>query len=74
LNVNNLISDIRARGKEAFCWGDSPEPKMEWSASDSANVIVQSICNNVQPEDVVAILSNGGFGGIHQKLIRQLSN
>jgi UDP-N-acetylmuramate: L-alanyl-gamma-D-glutamyl-meso-diaminopimelate ligase len=74
LNVHNLVSDIRARGKEAFCWGDAPEPKIEWSASDSAAVIVQSICNNVQPEDVVAILSNGGFGGIHQKLISQLSS
>lgn len=74
LNVNELISDLRARGKEAFCWGDSPESKMEWSASDSASVIVQSICNNVQPEDVVAILSNGGFGGIHQKLMAQLSS
>jgi len=74
LNVHNLISDIRARGKEAFCWGDTPDTKMEWSSSDSATVIVQSICNNVQPEDVVAILSNGGFGGIHQKLIAQLSS
>ena len=24
LNVHQLVSDLRARGKEAFCWGEAP--------------------------------------------------
>ena len=51
-----LVDGIRARGNEAFNW---PQP----------DDIVTRVLANVQPEDVVAVLSNGGFGGLHQKLI-----
>ncbi len=73
LDVQQLISDLRARGKEAFCWGEAPQAGLEWNASASASVIAQSIANNTQPEDIVAVLSNGGFGGIHTKLLQLLS-
>jgi UDP-N-acetylmuramate: L-alanyl-gamma-D-glutamyl-meso-diaminopimelate ligase len=34
--------------------------------------IVRALAGELRPGDVVAILSNGGFGGIHDKLLRAL--
>ena len=42
-----------------------------------ADAIVQSIASELRSGDVVAILSNGGFGGIYEKLparLRELAN
>lgn len=36
--------------------------------------IVALVGADAQPGDVVAVLSNGGFGGIHQKLLDRLAN
>jgi len=41
-----------------------------------ADAIVQTIASELRSGDVVAILSNGGFGGIYEKLparLRQLA-
>jgi UDP-N-acetylmuramate: L-alanyl-gamma-D-glutamyl-meso-diaminopimelate ligase len=38
----------------------------------TANEIVQGLTPRLEPGDVVAILSNGGFDGIYEKLPRQL--
>lgn len=73
LDVQQLVSDLRARGKEAFYWGSTPEGKHDWSAVDSATAISRSISVNTQPEDIVAVLSNGGFGGLHKRLLEQLN-
>ena len=54
-----LVRDIRARGNEAFNWPD-------------ATAIATMVAANAQPADVVAILSNGGFDGLHDKLIERL--
>ena len=35
--------------------------------------LVQSVAAQVQPGDQVVIMSNGGFGGIHQKLLAELA-
>jgi UDP-N-acetylmuramate: L-alanyl-gamma-D-glutamyl-meso-diaminopimelate ligase len=35
--------------------------------------IVAALAAELQPGDTVAVLSNGGFGGIHEKLLRALS-
>jgi UDP-N-acetylmuramate: L-alanyl-gamma-D-glutamyl-meso-diaminopimelate ligase len=56
MNPTQLVEDIRRRGNEAFNWPD-------------ADAIAARVSANVQPEDVVAILSNGGFGGLHGNLI-----
>ena len=56
MNVPQLVNDIRSRGTEAFYWPD-------------ADAISRQVVANIQPEDVVAILSNGGFDGIHSKII-----
>ncbi len=34
--------------------------------------IIADLCRNAGPGDQVVIMSNGGFGGIHQKLLRAL--
>ncbi len=55
-----LVSDIRARGQEAFGY-------------DTVDEIVAVVAANALPWDVVAVLSNGGFGGIHKKLLAALT-
>jgi UDP-N-acetylmuramate: L-alanyl-gamma-D-glutamyl-meso-diaminopimelate ligase len=35
--------------------------------------IVAQVSAQAQPGDVLAVLSNGGFGGIHQKLLDALA-
>jgi len=37
-----------------------------------ADAIVEAVAPELQSGDVVAILSNGGFGGIYEKLPRKL--
>jgi UDP-N-acetylmuramate: L-alanyl-gamma-D-glutamyl-meso-diaminopimelate ligase len=39
----------------------------------SIDELVQSVAAQVQPGDQVVIMSNGGFGGIHQKLLAELA-
>ena len=72
LNADKLISDIRSQDQEAYLWGKAPEGIEKWSAADSADSIANSVVRNSQPGDVIAILSNGGFGGLHQKILAQL--
>ena len=55
-----LVAALRNRGKEAFTW-----PTVE--------DIVAAVAANALPYDVVAVLSNGGFGGIHTKLVEAIS-
>jgi UDP-N-acetylmuramate: L-alanyl-gamma-D-glutamyl-meso-diaminopimelate ligase len=59
MDANQLVADVRSRGREAFHWPD-------------ADGIAARVSANAQPEDVVVILSNGGFGGIHEKIISLL--
>jgi len=60
LDIEKLIDDVSAKGKSAFAITDIEE-------------IVTALKNELQPGDVVAIMSNGGFGGIHEKLMVALS-
>ena len=39
-----------------------------------ADAIVQTVAAEMRPGDVVAILSNGGFGGIYEKLPQRLKS
>ena len=62
------------------------EPKqLDWSlhqAADKANAlcfdavddIVSALIDRVLPGDHVLVMSNGGFDGIHQKIITALTN
>jgi UDP-N-acetylmuramate: L-alanyl-gamma-D-glutamyl-meso-diaminopimelate ligase len=59
LSEEGLVAGIRAEGGDAAFIPSVPE-------------IVEALVGYVRPGDRVAILSNGGFGGIHEKLLRAL--
>lgn len=72
LNPAELVDQIRRRGNEAYLWGAQPEGVEDWSAQRSARTISAQVVANAQPEDVIAVLSNGGFGGLHKTLLADL--
>lgn len=59
LDMNKVVSAIKQRGKRARILPD-------------ADAIVSAIAPELAAGDVVAILSNGGFGGIYEKLPERL--
>jgi UDP-N-acetylmuramate: L-alanyl-gamma-D-glutamyl-meso-diaminopimelate ligase len=59
LSVGQLVRDLVSRGGRA-------------REAASLDDIVVSIVKEHQPGDLVVLMSNGGFGGIHQKLLRAL--
>jgi UDP-N-acetylmuramate: L-alanyl-gamma-D-glutamyl-meso-diaminopimelate ligase len=59
LDISKLIEDISAHNKPAF-------------AITEVDEIVGSLSSELRSGDVVAIMSNGGFGGIHEKLLAAL--
>ncbi|MGA2003194.1 MAG: UDP-N-acetylmuramate:L-alanyl-gamma-D-glutamyl-meso-diaminopimelate ligase [Terriglobales bacterium] len=59
LDLDRVVSEIRKRGKQARILPD-------------ADGIVSTISPELKSGDVVAILSNGGFGGIYEKLPARL--
>jgi UDP-N-acetylmuramate: L-alanyl-gamma-D-glutamyl-meso-diaminopimelate ligase len=42
------------------------------SAAPNVDAIIETIVREARPGDVVALLSNGSFGGIHARLLREL--
>ncbi len=61
LDVEKLVEDIVATGKPAKTLPD-------------ADSIVASLAAEMSDGDVVAVMSNGGFGGIHDKLLSVLKD
>jgi UDP-N-acetylmuramate: L-alanyl-gamma-D-glutamyl-meso-diaminopimelate ligase len=60
LDLGQLVRDLGAMGKSAKELKD-------------ADAIVADLAPGLRPQDVVLIMSNGGFGGIHQKLLDALA-
>ena len=60
LSIPQLVRDLRAQGLSA-------------READSIDDIVAGIAKEHRPGDLVVLMSNGGFGGIHQKLLRALA-
>ena len=58
LDVDELVADIALQGKPAMSFPD-------------ADAIVEHLAPEMRDGDVVAIMSNGGFGGIHEKLLNR---
>ncbi|MEQ1764570.1 MAG: UDP-N-acetylmuramate:L-alanyl-gamma-D-glutamyl-meso-diaminopimelate ligase [Pyrinomonadaceae bacterium] len=56
MNVQRLVANIGATGKPAETLPD-------------ADAIIESLGPDLKDGDVVAIMSNGAFGGIHEKLL-----
>jgi len=42
--------------------------------SDDLNELIEAIAAAAMPGDQVLVMSNGGFGGIHEKLLKRLKN
>ena len=60
LDTDELVADVAARrDRPALCL-------------DGADSIVEHLAPNLREGDVVAVMSNGGFGGIHDKLLAAL--
>ena len=59
LDLNRVVDEIQKSRKQARVLAD-------------ADTIVNTIAPELRPGDVVAILSNGGFGGIYEKLPERL--
>jgi len=59
LDLKRVAGEIQKRGKQARIFAD-------------ADAIVNAIVPELRERDVVAILSNGGFGGIYEKLPQRL--
>jgi UDP-N-acetylmuramate: L-alanyl-gamma-D-glutamyl-meso-diaminopimelate ligase len=60
LDIEKLIEEVAVSGKPAHAITDVGE-------------IVENLRNELRSGDVVAIMSNGAFGGIHEKLLEALS-
>jgi UDP-N-acetylmuramate: L-alanyl-gamma-D-glutamyl-meso-diaminopimelate ligase len=61
MNVATLVAEVQKQGRRARIVPDADE-------------IVQIVAPEMRPGDVVAILSNGGFGGIYEKLPQRLKS
>ena len=61
LSVPRLVRDLKARGQSA-------------REAESLDEIIQTVVGEHRPGDLVVLMSNGGFGGIHQKLLKALES
>ena len=59
LNPEQIVAELRAQGKPA-CY------------AASTDVIVNELTPQLLAGDVIGVFSNGGFGGIHDKLLARL--
>ena len=60
LDQEKLLADIREAGTEAY-------------VGKNVDDIVAHVVTHVHPNDVLLVMSNGGFGGIHNKLLIALA-
>jgi UDP-N-acetylmuramate: L-alanyl-gamma-D-glutamyl-meso-diaminopimelate ligase len=67
-------------GKESLGWdlnavldplnGTSPDRA---KAFDDLNTLVDAVVHEAKPGDHILVMSNGGFGGVHQKILKALA-
>src|SRR5206468_8196929 len=60
-SVERLVSDLKERGKDALYLPSVPD-------------IVAHLAREAQREDIVLVMSNGAFGGLHDKLLAALGS
>lgn len=60
LNVDKIIETLSSKNKKAV-------------RLPNADLIVQEIKKTVQPKTVLLVMSNGGFDGIHDKILQSLT-
>ncbi|MFH4316944.1 hypothetical protein WAI88_21440, partial [Acinetobacter baumannii] len=59
LDTEALVRRLREHGTPAFC-------------IQGVDEIIRHLLTELKEGDVVAIMSNGGFGGIHERLLAAL--
>ena len=59
-SVERLIADLRARGKDAVSIPGVPD-------------IVDFLARESRRDDVILVMSNGAFGGLHDRLLGALA-
>jgi UDP-N-acetylmuramate: L-alanyl-gamma-D-glutamyl-meso-diaminopimelate ligase len=60
LDPAKLMRDLQASGKPS-------------AYLPTVDAIAEHVADAAKPGDVVSVFSNGGFGGIHEKLLRRFS-
>jgi UDP-N-acetylmuramate: L-alanyl-gamma-D-glutamyl-meso-diaminopimelate ligase len=60
LNPAQLLTDLKGLGKESAFFPD-------------VDTIVEHLGQRAKGGDVICVFSNGGFGGIHDKLLQRLT-
>lgn len=66
----------KGNGKGGLGWdlGEALAPLgAKARAFDEINLLVQAIVQAAQPGDQILVMSNGGFGGVHQKILDALA-
>jgi len=65
-----------SQGKQALGWDPlqvlAPLGSRLWAGSD-LQALASAVCDAARPGDHILVMSNGGFGGIHQKLLDGLA-
>lgn len=79
--MKNALPESLTEADIVFCYGanlgwDAAEAlqpiRNKASVYDDLNALVTSIVQKAKPGDHILVMSNGGFGGIHQKLLEAL--
>ena len=60
MNIDVVLDRIRKSGTEAHAFSSVPH-------------LLEPLIQEARPDDVILIMSNGGFGGLHQDLLEYLS-
>jgi UDP-N-acetylmuramate: L-alanyl-gamma-D-glutamyl-meso-diaminopimelate ligase len=69
-----------SKGKESLGWDlDEVLAPLNRSgvtrakAFDDLNILVAAVVKEAKPGDHILVMSNGGFGGVHQKILKALT-
>lgn len=80
--MKNHLANSLAGADQVVCFN----PGLDWNAAevlaplgdrcqviDTVDAIVRTVVSSARPGDQLLVMSNGGFGGIHQKLLEALA-
>ena len=79
--VNALLPDSLSKADRVFCYAGAIECMgsaltplgSKATVHDGLDTMIEAIVGYVQPGDQLVFMSNGGFGGIHAKLLTRLA-
>ena len=78
--ADNIFAYGASTGKESLGWdlNEVLAPLNRLSSSraksfDDLNALVAAVAKEAKPGDHILVMSNGGFGGVHQKILKALA-